>query len=155
MFDWCFTDDRSICHFRAAGILKKDNQVLLQCDDHGAYAFPGGHVMFGETAEQALIREFKEETDAAIVCDRLVWVEENFWRWDGKDAHGIVFYFVISLCNPADIPNCSPGALNDHPEIALQWVPIEEIKGLTLYPKFAKEKLEPLSEGIEHLVSYE
>jgi nucleoside triphosphatase len=33
---------------------------------HGKYVIPGGHIELGETAEQALIREIKEETNLDI-----------------------------------------------------------------------------------------
>ena len=66
---------------------------------------PGGHVKGHETSEQSLIREFREETGAEIVLDRLVWVEEAFWKWDGKSTHTISFYYLIKLANDADIPD--------------------------------------------------
>ena len=79
--DWLFSDDDSICNYRTAGLLIRDNRVLVQRERYGSeYALPGGHVGFGETSRQALIREYKEETGADIECYRLIWIEEVFWK---------------------------------------------------------------------------
>ena len=54
----------------AAVIIWQNNKVLLgrRLGPHGhaMWAFPGGHVEFGETPEDAAIREVAEETNLAI-----------------------------------------------------------------------------------------
>ncbi len=44
------------------GIIEKDGLFLLVTNKFGDYKFPGGGMEPGETYEQALIREIKEET---------------------------------------------------------------------------------------------
>lgn len=57
---------------RAAGImfLDPDGNVLFLrragVDQTGTWAFPGGHIEEGETADQAAVREVKEETDFTV-----------------------------------------------------------------------------------------
>lgn len=51
-----------------AGIIKRENQVLLGLRPEnkslpGLWEFPGGKIEFGESPEQALNRELKEELD--------------------------------------------------------------------------------------------
>ncbi|MDE6847136.1 MAG: NUDIX domain-containing protein [Lachnospiraceae bacterium] len=47
--------------------------MVVQRDKSGSeYAIPGGHVKVGETTEEALIREYKEETGADVKCERLL-----------------------------------------------------------------------------------
>lgn len=89
--DWLFTTEEGICHVRVAGILVRDGKLLVQ-NDGASYAIPGGHLRFGETTEEALIREFQEEMGISIVCGRLLWTEENFWRWGSRDAHNLGYY---------------------------------------------------------------
>jgi len=156
--DWYFKDEDSICHFRTAGILIRDGKILVQREKDGnEYALPGGHVHMGETTEQSLVREYKEETGADIVCERLVWVEEVFWKWNDKAAHGIVFYYLITLKNNSNIPDEYFMSHKDNCNLILEWVSIEEMKKLTIYPAFIKEKIENISENenIEHFISYE
>ncbi|MFU1797577.1 NUDIX hydrolase [Paenibacillus azoreducens] len=152
--DWHFRDEASVCLFRTVGVLLRNNKILVQSDD-GIYALPGGHVKIGETSEEALIREYKEETGAKIICDRLLWVEETFWEWGNKDAHGIVFYYLISLEDNTDIPDDFFISQKDNCNIMLKWASIEEMKQLPIYPTFIKEKIDNIPDGIERIISFE
>ena len=154
--DWLFTKENNICNFRAAGVLLRGDKILLQRERDGTeYAVPGGHVQFGETAAQSLIREYKEETGADIYCQRLIWIEETFWKWGEKDAHTIAFYYLITLKNDLDIPDSYIESHKDNCNVMLMWVPVDEMKEMTVYPQFIKDKTGCISEGIEHFVAYD
>ena len=65
--DILFKTDDWVFSYRVAGICVQNGKVLLQKPTNdNAHAFPGGHVEFGETNEETLIREFKEEIGANI-----------------------------------------------------------------------------------------
>ena len=67
--DWMFTAGSYVCDVRTVGVLIQDGKILVQRDRTGnEYALPGGHIQVGETLQDGLIREFKEETGAVIVC---------------------------------------------------------------------------------------
>ena len=154
--DWFFVKDNTICNFRTTGVLLRGDKILVQRDRGGTeYALPGGHVTIGETAETALIREYKEETGADILCERLVWVEETFWQWNGKNTHGIAFYFLISLKNNSDIPDGYFSSQKDICNVVLEWVTIEQLKDMTIYPRFLIDKIGCIADGIEHFISIE
>lgn len=53
----------------------------------------GGRVEFGESSEQAVIREVHEELDAEVTDVRLLGVLENLFTFDGDDGHEIVFVY--------------------------------------------------------------
>ena len=134
----------------------RNNKLLVQREKGGLeYALPGGHVKISETAETSLIREYKEETGADILCERLVWVEETFWKWGRKSTHGIAFYFLISLKNDSDIPDGYFASQKDNCNIILEWVAFDQIKDMTIYPEFIKGKLGRIADGIEHFISFE
>ena len=154
--DWLFSDEKNVCGFRTAGVLIRDNSLLVQRDRDGSeYALPGGHVKVHETSEQSLIREFKEETGAAILCERLIWVEETFWKWGNKDAHTIAFYYLIKLADDADISDNYVEANKDNSKVILEWIPISEIGQKTVYPDFLAKKICNISSSIEHFISIE
>lgn len=132
--------------------------MLVQRENGGAeYALPGGHVKIGETSEEALIREYKEETGANISCSRLIWVEETFWKWGNRNAHTLAFYYLINLKNKSDIdiPNGCLQSHKDNCNVLLEWVLTDELKNLTIYPAFVKEKINNLPDNIEHFISRE
>lgn len=155
--DWIFKSENNICNFRSAGVLIQNNKILVQRDKNGTdYALPGAHVKTGEIAEQTLIREYKEETEADIICDRMIWVEESFWTWNNKNTHTIAFYFLISLVHQTDLPdNGDFFSQKDNCDVVLTWLPIEDIQNISIYPSFIKEKINNISDSIEHFISIE
>jgi len=136
-------------------VLIHNGKILLQHEVDGTiYALPGGHVAFGETSAEALVREYKEETGADIQPGRLIWVDESFWKWGEKDAHHICFYHLLSVRNANGMPldgNFMSLKSNDS-TLCLEWVPLAEIKKLTLLPSFIKDKAANIADGIEHFV---
>jgi len=81
MKDILFKTDDFVFSYRVGGILIHRDKILLQraAGDDG-YAFIGGHVAFGETTEETLVREFWEEIGANVKVERLLMVAENFFR---------------------------------------------------------------------------
>lgn len=155
MRDWLFNVDNSICNFRAVGVHVRDEKILVQLDKRtGEYALPGGHVRVGETSEQALIRELKEEADSDIVCKRLIWTEECFWEWNGTKSHTIAFYYLIDFADSINSPAFSGFTpQNDNENILLGWLPIEELVNITIYPEFLKTEIFKLDDGCKHFVT--
>ena len=154
--DWLFSDGDNICCYRTVGVLIRNNKILVQREKDGnEYALPGGHVVIGETSEESLIREYKEEPGAEIICSRMIWVDETFWKWGDKNAHTIAFYYLVSLKNESDIPDDYFESHKDNCNVLLKWVEIDELKNLTIYPSFVKDKIFNISDGIEHFITRE
>ena len=153
--DWIFHIGDYVCDVRAAGLLVRDGKVLLQRDKGGSeYALPGGHIRMGETTEEALIREYKEETGADILCERMLWTEECFWERQGRKAHNLTFYYLISLKDINALPDC--GAFlpqKDNPEVVVGWMPVADIQNITLYPEFLKSEIGCLDGPVKHFVT--
>lgn len=147
--------------YRVAGILIRNGKVLLQRPiNDPAYAFPGGHVNFGETSEEAVIREFKEEIAADIRPIRLLWIGENFFPWGEKDCHQIGLYYLLALQDETQIPLDGIFYAQDEVErkacrLEFSWVEMSQLKYMELYPIIAKEKLMNLSDHIEQFVYIE
>ncbi len=57
-----------------AAVIKKGDKIFSTQrgygDFKGGWEFPGGKIEQGETPEEAIVREIKEELDASIVVDR-------------------------------------------------------------------------------------
>jgi ADP-ribose pyrophosphatase YjhB (NUDIX family) len=56
-----------------AVVFNKESEILLQKRvDNGDWALPGGAIDIGESAEEAVIREVREETGYAVFVVRLI-----------------------------------------------------------------------------------
>ncbi len=156
--DILFHIPAGVFSYRVAGILIRDGKVLLQRPpgDPG-YAVPGGHVSFGETSQDALVREFKEEIGADIRPVRLLWVGENFFPWGEERCHQIGLYFLVELCDETQIPLDRTFYAYDELEqqrvhLEFSWIPLANLDSVLVYPVFLKEKLRPLTDEVELLV---
>ena len=153
--DWLFSTDEYICDIRTVAVLVKDNKILVQRERNGnEYALPGGHVKIGETLEDGLIRETLEEMGVKINCNRLLWSEACFWKWNGRKAHTIAFYYLVELCENQAIPDTGDFiSLKDNCNVVLGWMPIDELQNVTIYPEFLKKEIYKLNEPMKHFVS--
>ena len=85
-------------HYCTRAIIEQDEKVLIICvNDEGFYHLPGGHVEIGETSENALLREIKEEVGFEIVIKKIVAVNEEFYNNKDSAHHSLTFYY---LANP-------------------------------------------------------
>lgn len=158
MADILFQTDDYIFSYRVAGICVHDGKVLLQkpVDDDG-YAFPGGHVAFGETNEQALKREFREEIGAEITVGALKWVAEIFFPWGSKPCHQLCLYYLVDIVPDAVTPISGAFIGNEwlagkRSTIAFHWVPLDAVKHIPVYPTDAVELLDRLADGVQHFI---
>lgn len=161
MGDILFKTENWVFSYRVAGICVQNGKVLLQTTtgEDRSFAFPGGHVEFGETHAQTLTREFREEIGADIAVKDLKWVAEVFFPWGKKPCHQICLYYMVEIQNP-EIPVEGMFPAREQLEgrsfqLEFHWVPIEDVKGMELYPTNAKELLNRLNEGVQHFVYHE
>lgn len=157
MKDILFKTDEWVFSYRVAGICVRDGKVLLQkpTNDTG-YAFPGGHVAFGETHADTLAREFREEIGADIVVGALKWVAEIFFPWGSKPCHQICLYYLVDMTDP-QVPTEGSFLGKEHlegrdGELEFFWVPLEQVERLEVYPTNAAELLSKLDEGVQHFI---
>ena len=83
---------------RVCGIYIKDNKILLMKHNNlgktgTLWAPPGGGMEYGESATEALKREFKEETNLTIAVEDFLFVHEYL----DPPLHGIELFFKVKL----------------------------------------------------------
>jgi ADP-ribose pyrophosphatase YjhB (NUDIX family) len=156
--DISFNGEKYNFSYRVAGILVRDGKVLLQKPKNAAeYAFPGGQVAFGETHAEALGREWREEVGADVEVTALKWVEENIFPWGDKTFQQICLDYLVEMKDEKQIPLSGSFISKEYSEtddnaIYFYWIPLDEVKNITVYPAKAAELLLRLDGGVEHLV---
>ena len=87
----------------ARGVCVQGEKILLCKAKAGATTYlPGGHVEFGETGRQALVREVKEELGVDAETGAFLGVVENAFRQHGKPHAEINLVYELKL--PAATP---------------------------------------------------
>jgi 8-oxo-dGTP diphosphatase len=101
-------------HIRVAGIIVEANRVLTlkyQYGETDVYAIPGGNLEFGESLEEALLREYVEELgiitevkDDGFTCETLKDSEKTLHQlyWlkikEGKPVINILETSALEIC---------------------------------------------------------
>lgn len=101
-----------------AAIMKKEDKIFITKRSYGEFAdmweFPGGKIELGESREEALIREIKEELELDINnLEYLTTVE-----YDYPNFHLTMHCFICEIC-------CGELVLNAHNDA--KWVSLEEL----------------------------
>ena len=116
-----------------AAIIRKGDKIFATQRGYGEWKdwweFPGGKMEPGETPEEALLREIREELDTEIRIDKFLHTVE----WDYPDFHLTMHCFMSSLLNDAL-------HLNEHE--AARWLGRDDLASVRWLP--ADEGLLPL-----------
>ena len=83
----------------------------------------GGHVEFGEYAQDTVRRELREEIGQELTAVRLASVIENICEWDGATQHEIVFLFAAAFADEAAYEIPEQAILDDRRGTRVIWRP--------------------------------
>lgn len=104
--------------------LMSEHKVLMinRIKSWPGWAFPGGHLEYGESMTQCVIREIREETGLQIEAVKFKGIV-NIFNTETKTRH-IIFNYVAESFTGNALAECSEGTL--------KWFDINEITRLTL-----------------------
>ena len=143
-------------NYRVVGVAIHENSVLLhQGEGEDFWTFPGGRAEFGETAEQTLKREMREEIGADVEVIRLLWFVESFYTYADIQTHEIALYFLMRLPPAPEYKGSFLGE-EETMKLTFQWFPLnlEVLSSLPLLPSFLQTALQELPESVQHVVHY-
>ena len=155
--DMCVACDDGILNIRVGAIIMKDGKILMVGNDKANYLYSvGGRIKFGETAEEAILREVLEETGVKMEIDRLGFIHENYFYGDapsnlGKLIYEISFYFYMKV--PSDFAPISESFTEDHSKEHLKWVSFDE--DVKMYPEIFRTELKNPIDTVKHFVKDE
>ncbi len=112
----------------ARGVAIIDGEVLL-CRARGGKSsyLPGGHIEFGETAREALVREIREEMGVEATTGRFLGAVENSFMQHGRPHAEINLVFELKFAE-------KPEAAAKEDWIEFEWVRLDELERANLLP---------------------
>ena len=108
-----------------AAIIRRSNEILATQRGYGVYKdwweFPGGKIEPGETPEEALVREIKEELATDITINKYITTVE----YDYPEFHLVMDCFWCSVKN-------DEFTLLEHE--AAKWLPLDDLRQVNWLP---------------------
>lgn len=113
--------EKPVIQVVGAAIIRNKNELLCAQRGYGSligkWEFPGGKVEKGETDQQALVREIKEELNIDVQVEELI--DENYNEYPDKNIN-----LKVYRCNYIS------GEIKDVEHKALEWKKPEEVESL-------------------------
>ena len=155
--DICLPCGGGLVNVRVGAIIRKDGKLLMVHNRNGDYFYSvGGRIQFGESAQEAIVREVKEETGLSMEVEGLGFIHENFFEGDsyqkmGLPVYEISFYFYMKFPEQGE-PCCESVNEDGLPE-KIMWIDPKE--DVTIYPDFFKTNPGDPATGVKHYLTDE
>ena len=128
-----------------------DGKILAMHDDRSPYYFlPGGRVQIGETAENAAIREVREELGITPTIVRPLWLNQAFFTEDVDHLryHELCVYFLMDIAGTDLLARGENFTENEgHRTHSFEWLAFDRLKDEYFYPLFLKKDIFHLPEA--------
>lgn len=131
-------------------IIIKDGKLLVESCDYGRGRFcklPGGGHQWGETMQEALIRECKEELNIEVNPKRLLFVRDYIAKNHNTTLDLPCFHLaeLIFECEVQDFSTLSLGSEPDSDAQQIKWIALDDLADSDFYPKAIIPYLKNLS----------
>lgn len=138
-------------------IIIKDNKLLVESCDYGRGCFcklPGGGHQWGESMEQALVREVQEELGLKVALKRLLFVRDYIAKnheskFDYPNFHQAELMFE---CEVEDFSTLGQGTELDTEGQEIKWIALDELQNSDFMPKAIIPYLYNLSDIKETII---
>jgi 8-oxo-dGTP pyrophosphatase MutT (NUDIX family) len=151
MADISFRLDGHRINLRVGGIVVDDGRVLLNRLEKDHYWFlPGGRVVTGESTDQAILREIREELGSDCRIIRPVFLIENFFALAGEPFHELGVYYLLDSAG-AVLPRDGDRVKTDA-GLLFHWQPIARLAEIDFRPAALAARLRNLPATLEHIV---
>lgn len=134
-------------NYRVTAIIVDDSRLLVMKDERSPYYYlPGGRVKMQEVAQDAILRELREELGITATIVRPLWFNQSFFieDVDKEQYHEICMYYLVDISktdilNRGDCFSCMESENGEH--LSFSWMSFEDVSHAYLYPEFIKERI--------------
>ena len=138
--DLTFHREDGVFNFRVGAIIIHDNKILMVKNDKDPYFYSvGGRCKMGETIDEAIVRECKEETGVDFEIDRPGFIHENFFQVRNEKYHEVSFFYYMKAVENYDFVCGSKNEFDDNEQLV--WVDLDNCENVKLFPEFFKTDL--------------
>ena len=146
-------------NYRVCAVILHDGKILAMHDERSPYFYlPGGRIKLGETAEDAVIREVREELGITAKIDRPLWMNQGFFKEDvdGLQYHEICIYFLMDISDTDLLSKGEKFFLSEGKHRhTFEWLLWEKLQDEYFYPIFIKKEIFHLPEVFTIRAEYE
>ena len=157
--DLTFKTESGIFNYRVCAVILHDGMILATKDQNSPYFYlPGGRVKLHEAAEDAIVREVREELGIKPKDFRPLWLNQGFFTEDvtGARFHELCLYYLVDI---SETDLLSKGhqftVIESGRPHYYEWIPLSRLESEYLYPLFIKKKIYDLPEHLTVLTEYE
>ena len=135
--------DNKKLNIRACALIIHNNKLLVHNNiNENHVALVGGRVKIGESSEDTLKREIKEEMGKEIEILEYVSTIENFFDADDMPYHEIMFVYRVDFKDDADKKIIdSIKNIEGEDELRYDWIDLDKIEQYPLKPQILKRMI--------------
>ena len=146
-------------NYRVCAVIVSDGKLLAMHDERSPYYYlPGGRVKLGETAEQAVLREIREELEITATIARPLWLNQSFFPEDVDhlNYHELCIYFLLDISQTDLLTKGDRFTLHERNHTHdFEWLPFEHLSQEYFYPVFLKTAIFDLPDHFTLRTEYE
>lgn len=132
-------------NYRVCAMIISDGKILAMHDERSPYFYlPGGRVKMGETAEDAVIREVREELGIIAKIARPLWLNQAFFTEDVDHLryHELCIYFLMDISETDLTERGNEFTVNEGKKTHIfEWLDFDQLKEEYFYPLFLKKEI--------------